>query len=229
MKIHHGKSHRSEDVSLKNSLLVYDLIEEEVAVFDRGLQSRKSFVLFDNKNIDFVTRLNDKAVYEERAKVSDVNGKSYNGLILSKDIRVYLNCFRGGKIKHELRLIEGTNEQGKVIRFLTNMFDTSYEEIISIYKYRWSIEVFFKQIKQNLQAKHFISYSQNGIAVFIHMVMITTILVSICKLEQNIRYWVEAKRKLCYQLRLWLTRDIPKLFGGNIQKFGDYVQSQLNY
>ena len=225
VRFHHDKSHRSEDISLRQSLLEYGLIEDEIAVFDRGLQSRKSFVEFDNKNIDFVTRLNDKAVYETREVINDVEGKKCNNLSLTKDIKVYLNCFRGGKIKHEFRVIEGINDQGKTIRFLTNMFDISSEEVISIYKYRWQIEIFFKQIKQNLQAKHFISYSQNGIAVFIYMIMITTILISIFQIEQNLKYWVEAKRMLCYQLKVWLIRDILKLFDGNLQKFDEYIES----
>lgn len=225
INLHHDKSHRSEDVSLKQAILDYGLIEDEIAVFDRGLQSRKTFVEFDDKKIDFVTRLNDKAKYEVRSVINEVEGKSYNNLNLTKDVRVYLNCFRGGKIKHEFRLIEGVNPSGKVIRFLTNMFDISYEEVISIYKYRWQIEIFFKHIKQNLKAKHFISYSQNGIAVLIYMIMITAILISIFQLEQNIKYWVEAKRKLCYQLKIWLTRDILILFDGNIQKFDDYINS----
>jgi hypothetical protein len=225
IRLHHDRSHRSENVSLKQSILEYGIIEEEIVVFDRGLQSRKSFVEFDNKNIDFVTRLNDKANYEERGVISKVVGEVYNNLTLIKDVKVYLKCFRSDIIKHEFRLIEGINEQGKMIRFLTNMFDISYKEVISIYKYRWQIEIFFKHIKQNLKAKHFISYSQNGIGVFVYMIMITAILISIFQLEQNLKYWVEAKRKLCYQLKVWLTRDILILFDGNVQKFDAYIKS----
>lgn len=225
LQIHHDKSQRSDDISLKEALLSYKNIESEIAVFDRGLQSRRTFVDLDQKSLDFVTRLNDKAVYEERACLNDVAGKTYGNLTLQKDVIVYLHNFRDRKISHEFRLIEAINDQGKRLRFLTNIRDLSTDEIISIYQYRWQIELFFKAIKQNLKAKHLISYSQNGIAVFIYMILITSIMISIYQIQHSLKYWVEAKRKLCYELRVWLTRDILILFDGNLQKFDDYIQS----
>lgn len=225
VQIHHDKSQRSEDVSLKEALLRYKNIDNEIAVFDRGLQSRRTFVELDKKSFEFVTRLNDKAVYEERRCLHAVAGNTSGNLTLQKDSIVYLQNFRDGKIPHEFRLIEAINARGRCIRFLTNMLDLSTEEVISIYRYRWQIELFFKAIKQNLKAKHLISYSQNGIAVFIYMLLIASILISLYQIQQAVPYWVEAKRKLCYELKVWLTRDLLFLFEGNLQKFDDYIAS----
>lgn len=223
LQIHHDKSQRSEDISLKEALLKYKNIEDEIAVFDRGLQSRRTFVELDQKSVEFVTRLNDKAVYEEKACLNDVTGKRCGNLTLQKDVIVYLHNFREGKIPHEFRLIQAINDQGKVLKFLSNMVDLSTDEIISIYKYRWQIELFFKAIKQNLKAKHLISYSQNGIAVFIYMILIASMMISIYQIQHSLKYWVEAKRKLVYELKVWLTRDILILFDGNLQKFDEYI------
>ncbi|MCP4459492.1 MAG: transposase [Cytophagales bacterium] len=44
---------------------------------------------------------------------------------------------------------------GKVLKFISNMFDHQGTTIIQLYKYRWIIEVLFKQIKQNFELGYF--------------------------------------------------------------------------
>jgi hypothetical protein len=47
--------------------------------------------------------------------------------------------------------------------FLTNNFVLSAEVIAALYKKRWSVELFFKWIKQNLCIKHFYGTSENAV------------------------------------------------------------------
>ena len=55
---------------------------------------------------------------------------------------------------------------------VTNRFDLSAEEISDIYRLRWSIETFFKWIKQHLVIKKFYSTSFNGILIQIYTALI---------------------------------------------------------
>ena len=50
-----------------------------------------------------------------------------------------------------------------IFYFITNKLELSPKEIADIYKQRWDIEVFLRFIKQELNASHFLSVSENGI------------------------------------------------------------------
>ena len=52
---------------------------------------------------------------------------------------------------------------GKHYDFLTNHFSLSAKTIADICKERWQIELFFKEIKQNLHIKSFVGNSENAV------------------------------------------------------------------
>ena len=72
-------------------------------------------------------------------------------------------------IEHHARIVTHINEKkkgnGKLIRLLTNDLDAEYEDIVAIYKTRWSIESLFKQIKQNFLPSPLQSSSKLGSAL----------------------------------------------------------------
>ncbi len=53
-------------------------------------------------------------------------------------------------------------ESGKHYEFLTNHFHLSPKTGADIYKERWKIDPFFKEIKQNLRIKSFVGNSENA-------------------------------------------------------------------
>src|SRR5271154_7095199 len=50
-----------------------------------------------------------------------------------------------------------------VMEFLTNNLAWSAQSIVQLYRCRWQIEVFFKQIKQTLQLADFLGTSANAV------------------------------------------------------------------
>jgi IS4 transposase len=62
---------------------------------------------------------------------------------------------------------------------LTNNFDLSAQQIASLYKQRWQIELFFKWIKQHLKIKTFWGTTKNAVRIQINIAIITYCLVSI--------------------------------------------------
>ncbi len=46
---------------------------------------------------------------------------------------------------------------------MTNNFDRAPSSVCELYKARWWIEVFFKQIKQNLQTADFLGNTENAV------------------------------------------------------------------
>ena len=64
----------------------------------------------------------------------------------------------------ELRRVEALveiNGTDKVLVFITNNLDWAASSIGDLYKARWGIDVFFKQLKQTLQLAHFLGHSKS--------------------------------------------------------------------
>ena len=65
--------------------------------------------------------------------------------------------------------------------FITDNFEISALEIAGLYNYRWSIELFFKWIKQHLKIKTFWGYNMNAVRTQVYIAMITFLMVAIVK------------------------------------------------
>lgn len=91
--------------------------------------------------------------------------------------------FRRNDISHIARIITymdiKKNRQPKLISLLTNDFDMSPETIVNIYRCRWQIESFFKQIKQNFTLRYFYRESANAIKIQIWVTLIANLLLSL--------------------------------------------------
>ena len=81
-------------------------------------------------------------------------------------------------------------EDGTRYIFLTNNLTASAETITELYRNRWSVELFFKWIKQHLRIKKFWGTSENAVRIQIYCAIITYCLVAIVqhdmKLERSI-------------------------------------------
>ncbi len=72
--------------------------------------------------------------------------------------------------------------------WLTNNFDLSSETIPDLYRLRWSIEVFFKWIKQNLRIKAFYGRSANAVKTQVWISITVYLLVAILKKDLNLEH-----------------------------------------
>ena len=80
------------------------------------------------------------------------------------------------------RIIKFRDEQtGKELIFLTNNFQLKATEIAQLYKHRWKIELFFKQIKQHLKIKSFWGQSENAVKTQVWIAVSVYVLVAIAK------------------------------------------------
>ena len=88
------------------------------------------------------------------------------GKILRDDEVVLINPNSRGEYPHRLRRVTAEIEldgQTTVMEFLTNNFDWAPSTVADLYRCRWQIEVFFKQIKQTLQLCDFLGHSANAV------------------------------------------------------------------
>ncbi|MDP4228529.1 MAG: IS4 family transposase [Bacteroidota bacterium] len=216
------KSSMSEDIALRDVIKTASLSDQDIAVFDRGLASRKTFKEFSQEKIQFVTRLNDKANYRVISTHQVIEKTTAGQLQLLSDEIVNLRSKNEHWVDAEFRLIRAICQQtNKSFFFLTNIFFLSAEEIAEIYKQRWNIEVFFKFIKQHLQAKHFLSRSLNGIKVVFYTILSVSILLTAFKILNNIENYKSAKLHFIEQLKRALTYQIILFYQHDPSKFYD--------
>ena len=88
------------------------------------------------------------------------------GKILRDDEVVLVTAQSRGEYPNRLRRVTALVElDGKEVEmeFLTNNFEWAPATIADLYRCRWQIEVFFKQIKQTLQLCDFLGHSANAV------------------------------------------------------------------
>lgn len=63
------------------------------------------------------------------------------------------------------------------MRILTNLLDVPAEVITLPYHYRWTIEIFFRFLKQILGCRHLLNGSKNGIEIQTYCAIIACMLI----------------------------------------------------
>lgn len=72
----------------------------------------------------------------------------------------------------------GPGNQGTIV-LLTNLLDAPAEIIALIYRYRWTIEIFFRFFKQTLGCRHLISQRIEGIQIQVYCAIIACMLINL--------------------------------------------------
>ena len=134
----------------------------EIVVFDKAYVHFEHLFSLDQRGIFWVSRAKDNMAY----RVCRKRIRKRAGNIL-RDDEVTLTVPKSrAQYPQRLRRIEAQVEiNGKVetMVFITNNLQWSPVSICDLYKSRWAIEVFFKQIKQTLQICDFLGHSKQAI------------------------------------------------------------------
>ena len=173
----------------------------EIVVFDKAYVDFRHLNILDKRDVFWVTRAKDNMQYkviEERSVKK--NGKVIRDQIIELTIP---NTYK--QYPKTLRLVEAIIEiNGKEERmtFISNNFEWAASSICDLYKARWSIEVFFKQIKQTLQLCDFMGYSANAIRWQVWIAMLVYILL---RFLAHTGQWTHSFNRLFTMLRgiLW--------------------------
>ena len=178
----------------------------EIVTFDKAYIKFKFLNNLSSRGIFWVGRAKDNMQYETVGQHTVPKGNTI------RDDRIKLTGIKPSEdYPDEMRLIEADIEiDGKIVRmiFITNNFEWSPQSIADLYKARWGIEVFFKEIKQNLKLADFLGYNKNAVRWQIWTAMTVYILL---RYIEYISKWTHSSfNRLFTVLRgvLWTYKDM---------------------
>ena len=141
--------------------LCADVKAGEIVVFDKAYIDYKHLYSMNTRGIFWVSRSKTNMKYKSVGQHKGSMGK------IIRDEIIELTCPNvGKKYPEKLRLVEAwVKIEGKEKRmtFITNNFEWAASSVSDLYKARWGIEVFFKELKQTLQLADFLGYNENAV------------------------------------------------------------------
>ena len=151
-------------------------------VFDKAYTVYHQFAKWTTQKVWFVTRMKDNATYHvTKVMVDKTKKKNVKGVLKEQWITVGVKI-NGVEIQRlKLRRIVFKTDEGKIYEYVTNNFELPANQIATIYKNRWMIELLFKQIKQNFPLRYFWGESTNAIKMQVYCVLIAQLLMVVIR------------------------------------------------
>jgi hypothetical protein len=156
------------------------LLKGSVIVADRFYNDFYLLNLWDSKGVYFVIRHKENIQYKV-IKENELPDNRHQH-VLKDEIIELKNKSSKDKYPRRLRRVAIWDEENKqVIELITNHMKWSANTIGELYRSRWDIEIFFRDIKQLLHIKSFIGTSPNAVMIQIWTALITILILKALK------------------------------------------------
>ncbi len=151
-------------------------------VIDRGYLDHELYRQIIEANSSFIGRIKDNGSYTTESQCPLSAADRAAGIASDERLKRlgtphHKNELRG----HQLRLVkvQRTNDEGELETWwlLTNKLDLPAELVALGYRYRWTVELFFRWLKCVLGCKQLLTTSENGVALQIYTALIASLLI----------------------------------------------------
>jgi len=186
----------------------------EILIFDKAYADFGHLFGLEQRGVYWVTRqrtnLNCKVVQRRLRKPA---GKILRDEeVVPRTFRSHRKYPKGFRRIVALVQVEGVERE---MTFLTNNFQWAASTVTELYRCRWQIEVFFKQIKQTLQLADFLGNSDNAVRWQVWTALLVYVLLRFQAWASQwrgsfVRLWA------CVRAALWLKLDALSL----LQSYG---------
>lgn len=184
------------------------LLKGSVIVADRYYNDFSLLNIWDSSGVFFVIRHKENIQFETIKENNLPENRHKN--ILKDEIIKLTGTQSKKKYPKRLRRVaiwDKKNEQ--VIEVITNQMSWTANTISELYKSRWQIEIFFREIKQLLHIKSFIGTSKNAVMIQIWTALITILILKF--LRQIAKYgWQLSNLVAFIRLNLFVKIDLQK-------------------
>ena len=192
------------------------LLKGSVIVADRFYNDFPLLNVWDSKGVFFVIRHKENLQFET-LKENDLPENRHQH-ILKDEIICLKNESSKSKYPGKLRRVSVWDEENnQVIELITNQFNWSPNTIGELYKSRWQVEIFFRDIKQLLHIKSFIGISENAVMIQIWTALITILILKALKAQSqfgwylsNLVAFIRLNLFVKIDLQLWLDKPFQE-------------------
>lgn len=205
------------------------LLKGSVIVADRFYNDFSLLNIWDSNGVFFVIRHKDNLQFNT-IKENELPENRHQH-ILKDEIIELKNDNSKAKYPKKLRRIsvwDAVNNQ--TIELITNQFNWSPNTIGDLYKSRWQVEIFFRDIKQLLHIKSFIGTSENAVMTQIWTALITILILKALKASSKFD-WYLSNLVSFIRLNLFVKIDLQywldKPFQEHIEPPPEFVQGAL--
>lgn len=147
------------------------ILPGEIVIFDKAYVDYPHLAELDGRGVSWVTRAKDNMKYRALKNLS----KGRSDII--KDQRISLRGKHAGMILRRVEAWVEVDGQRRIMVFITNNFDWSPQSVCDLYRRRWDIEVFFKQVKQSLKLGSFLGHSANAVRWQVYTALMVYVLL----------------------------------------------------
>lgn len=147
------------------------ILSGEIVVFDKAYVDFDHLFDLDQRGVWWVTRAKDNMKF----RVVKHHTKGHENIIKDQII-VLQGKHKGMKLRRVEAWVEVDGEW-RVMVFITNNMEWSPRSVCDLYRRRWDIEVFFKQVKQSLKLGSFLGHSANAVRWQVYTAMLVYVLL----------------------------------------------------
>jgi len=151
----------------------------EIVIFDKAYVDFAHLADLAMREVFWVTRAKDNLEFRvarkfQRGRLGNILADDLIELTTAKSLKAYPNWLR-----RVLVLVEVEGKMREMV-FLTNNLEWSAQTIADLYRCRWSIEVFFKELKQTLQLADFLGHNANAVRWQVWTALLVYLLLRFC-------------------------------------------------
>jgi hypothetical protein len=181
----------------------------EIVLFDKGYVDFEHLRDLDVRGVSWVTRAKENMAYEVVLEMP----QSKDPKILRDEAVTLKDLNKPAPVvmRRIVALVEVDGVEREMV-FLTNNLSWSPRSVADLYRCRWQIEVFFKQIKQTLQLADFLGYNANAVRWQVWMALLVYVLL---RYLSYVSKWAHSFTRLFTIVRavLWSKLDLLDLLG----------------
>lgn len=156
------------------------LLKRSVIVADRFYNDFALLNVWDSNEVYFVVRHKDNIKFRTIKELELPQNKHQH--LLKDEIIELTGTKTKDKYPKKLRRVAlWDDKNGQTIEVITNQMSWTANTITELYKARWEVEIFFRDIKQQLHIKSFIGTSQNAVMIQIWTALITILILKALK------------------------------------------------
>lgn len=156
------------------------LLKGSVIVADRFYNDFSLLYIWDSKGVFFVIRHKENLQYNV-IKENELPETRHPHLLKDEIIELKNDTSKEKYPKRLRRIAIWDDLNKQTIELITNQFNWTANTIGALYKSRWQVEIFFREVKQLLHIKSFIGTSENAVMIQIWTALITILVLKVLK------------------------------------------------